>query len=95
MADKDRDLFLLDLSSFSSQNQNQPSSISIPLPNESDPSISSPTIKDKQIPSATRPLQVYSRRKEPLVQLMQVLDSKPNFGTEYVEVTPNSKDNTK
>ena len=62
MEDKDRDLF--DLSSFPlSQNQNLPSSISIPLSNESDPSILSPVEKDKQIQSATHPLQVYSRRK--------------------------------
>ena len=91
MEDKDRDLF--DLSSFPfSQNQNLPSSISIPLSNESNPSILSPVEKDKQIQSATRPLQVYSRRKEPLVQPMQVLDSEPNSSTDNVDVTPNSKD---
>ena len=61
MEDKDRDFFLLDLSSFpSSQHQNPPSSsslsISIPLPNEFDPSTPSPMAKDKQIQSSTHPL---------------------------------------
>ena len=46
--------------------------------------------KDKQIQSVTRPLQVYLRRKESLVQPMQVVDSKLNSGA--VEVTPNSED---
>ena len=52
MEDKDRDLFLLDLTSFPpSQNQNPSSSlspsVSIPLPNELNPSTPSPTTKNK------------------------------------------------
>ena len=75
MEDKDRDLFLLDLASFpSSQNQNPLSSLSsfvlVLLPNELDPSTPGPTTKDKQTQSATCQLQVYSRRKKPLVQPM-------------------------
>ena len=46
--------------------------------------------KDKQIQSATQPLQIYSRKKEPLVQPMQVHNSKSTFGVKNIEVTPNS-----
>ena len=97
MEDNDRDLFLFDLSSFPSpQNQNPLSSpspsISIPLPNELDPSTLSPTAKDEHIQSATHPLEVYSRKKEPLIQLMQVHNSEPISSANNIEVTPNSKD---
>ena len=73
--DKYRDLSLFDLSSLpSSQNQNPLSSLSsfvlVLLPNELDPSTPGPTTKDKQTQSATCQLQVYSRRKKPLVQPM-------------------------
>ena len=97
MEDQDRDLFLFDLSSFPSpQNQNPLSSplpsISIPLPNELDPSTLSLTTKDKHIQSATRPLEVCSREKEPLVQQMQVHNSEPISGVDNIEITPNSDD---
>ena len=93
MEDKDRDLFLLDLSSFPSlQNQNSSSSVSVPLPNESVPSTPSSAEKDTQIQSATSPLQVYSRSKETLVQPTRVLNSELNAGVNNVEVTSNSKD---
>ena len=97
MEDQDRDLFLFDLSSFPSpQNQNPLSSplpsISIPLPNELDPSTLSQTAKDEHIQSATHPLEVYSRKKEPLVQQMQVHNSEPISGVDNIEITPNSDD---
>ena len=97
MEDQNRDLFLFDLSSFPSpQNQNPLSSpspsISIPLPNELDQSTLSQTAKDEHIQSATHPLEVYSRKKKPLVQQMQVHNSEPISRVDNIEITPNSKD---
>ena len=97
MEDQNRDLFLFDLSSFPSpQNQNPLSSpspsISIPLPNELDPSTLSPTAKDEHIQSATHPLEVYSRKKKPLVQQMQVHNSEPISRVDNIEIIPNSED---
>ncbi|KAI9195814.1 hypothetical protein LWI28_018377 [Acer negundo] len=96
---KDRDFSLSDLdlpSSLSSYVTLKDSSVSKSLNEssvliqvESGLCIPSPTTKDKQIQSATHPLQVYSRRKGPTAQPMPVLDFEPNPSADSVEVISN------
>ena len=62
------------------------------LQNELYPNTPNPVAKDKQIKSATCPLQVYSRRKESLIQPMQGHNLEPISDADNVEVTPNSED---
>ena len=62
------------------------------LENELYPNTPNPVAKDKQIKSATCPLQVYSRRKESLIQPMQGHNLEPISDADNVEVTPNSED---
>ncbi|KAI9186257.1 hypothetical protein LWI28_015329 [Acer negundo] len=99
--DKDRDFCLFDLDlPFSPSSYVTPKDSSISKsPNESSVQIQvksglcipSPTTKDKQIQSATQPLQVYLRRKGPTVQPMPVLDFEPNTSADSVEVISNSE----
>ncbi|XP_038981198.1 uncharacterized protein LOC103723714 isoform X2 [Phoenix dactylifera] len=92
MEDKDKDLFLLELNSHSSSSpipspvpQNSTNSVSVPVLIELEPPCtpkSQTLAKDNQVLSSTRPLLIYSRKKVPIIQSMQIQDSELAAGNE-------------